>query len=525
MEKNKKINIYKNLILDVPGVTSAQFEKSIESSVTTSWGVNWDADFIARDILQNFRDANLNEIEKVVVNTKNDKILVEGNNCFDIRKLFFVGSNKQGDETTVGEYGEGFKAAVVSMLKRGVQAPVSVSGNTAVVIDIGEEVIEDLRPLVYHFFKVNKQNKTMFMIHTYDKELKAAFDFGMSHFWFEKNSLVGEELHSYNDISCYKSKNPKEGYLFYRGVMRGKISHIPIVINIPKKYAQIENKIKSDRDRNSFDNKLVNSFLSIWARSGFHYHGMTNNAAIKYVLEKSKSIWDKGHPLLAALANNAWNIKDDKSLIKLFGNKYFAESAHYHSRGVTWSEWYDRKTQTYIIKKDRELEKKGKIKVPSYFVRFGVTSSLEMFIKNKEALEKRIRTKKTAALSPKQKKAVNYAMECISKVAPNFSSLYNNFKEDQGIYELDFKTIESKDLLGELKDSRDYDGKTIYLNKDLFKSNFGKFFAIMTHEMGHVFGKDGEREFSDVLTHIIAQAVDKNSVISKYSKNWSRYKI
>ena len=116
-------------------------------------------------------------------------------------------------------------------------------------------------------------------------------------------------------------------------------------------------------------------------------------------------------------------------------------------------------------------------------------------------------------------------MECISKVAPNFSSLYNNFKEDQGIYELDFKTIESRDLLGELKDSRDYDGKTIYLNKDLFKSNFGKFFAIMTHEMGHVFGKDGEREFSDVLTHIIAQAVDKNSVISKYSKNWSRYKI
>ena len=525
MEKNKKIEIYKNLILDVPGVDTVKFDKSVESSVTTSWGVNWDADFIARDILQNFRDSNLSEIEKVVVNTKNDKIIVEGKNCFDLRKLFFVGSNKAGDDTTVGEYGEGFKAAVVSMLKRGIQAPVSVSNDTAIVIDVGDEVVEDLRPLVYHFFKVNKQNKTTFMIHTYDKELKAAFDFGMAHFWFEKNPLVGEELHSYNDIACYKSKNPKEGYLFYRGVMRGKISHIPLVINIPKKYAQIENKIKSDRDRNSFDNKLVNSFLSIWARSGFHYHGMENNPAIRYVLETSKKIWDKGHPLLAALANNAWNIKDDKSLIKLFGSKYFADSAHYHSRGITWSEWYDKKTQTYIIKKDRELEKKGKIKLPSYFVRFGVISSLEMFVKNKESLEKRIRTKKTAPLNPKQKKAVNYAMECISKVAPNFSSLYNTFKEDQGIYELDFKTIESKDLLGELKDSRDYDGKTIYLNKDLFKSNFGKFFAIMTHEMGHVFGKDGEREFSDVLTHIIAQAVDKNSVISKYSRNWTRYRV
>ena len=189
MEKNKKIEIYKNLILDVPGVSSAKFDKSIESSVTTSWGVNWDADFIARDILQNFRDSNLSEIEKVVVNTKNDKILVEGNNCFDLRKLFFVGSNKAGDDTTVGEYGEGFKAAVVSMLKRGIQAPVSVSGDTAVVIDVGDEVVEDLRPLVYHFFKVNKQNKTSFLIHTYDKELKAAFDFGMSHFWFEKKSI------------------------------------------------------------------------------------------------------------------------------------------------------------------------------------------------------------------------------------------------------------------------------------------------------------------------------------------------
>jgi len=79
---------------------------------------------------------------------------------------------------------------------------------------------------------------------------------------------------------------------------------------------------------------------------------------------------------------------------------------------------------------------------------------------------KRIRTKKTAPLNTKQKKAVNNAIECISKVAPSFSSLYNSFVEYQGIYELDFKTIESKDLLGELKDSRDYDGKTIYLNKD-----------------------------------------------------------
>ena len=313
MKKNKKLEIYKNLGLSVPGVNQVKFQKSVESSVTTSWGVNWDANFIARDILQNFRDANLTEIDKVTVNTKNDRILVEGKNCFDLRKLFFVGSNKAGDDMTVGEYGEGFKAAVVSMLKRGIQAPVSISNDTAVVIDVGEEVVDDMRPLVYHFFKVNKQNKTIFMVNTYDKELKKAFDFGMSHFGLKK-SFMWRRLHSYNDIAIYKSTSNNEGYLFYRGVLRGKIDHIPVVINIPKKYAQIENKIKSDRDRNSFDNKLVNNFLNIWARSGFHYHVMTNNHAIKFNLYKSKTNWETGHPLQAALANNAWHLKDDNSL-------------------------------------------------------------------------------------------------------------------------------------------------------------------------------------------------------------------
>ena len=57
MKKNKKLEIYKNLVLSVQGVNQVKFQKSVESSVTTSWGVNWDANFIARDILQNFRDA------------------------------------------------------------------------------------------------------------------------------------------------------------------------------------------------------------------------------------------------------------------------------------------------------------------------------------------------------------------------------------------------------------------------------------------------------------------------------------
>jgi len=521
----KKIEKYKNLLLEAPGITKVEYTKSIQSSVTTSWGVAWSADYIARDVIQNFRDANKTEIESIKIETKNDQIVVRAKSIFDLRKLLFLGSNKSGDDTMVGQFGEGFKAAQISMIKMGINETISTSGDQGVIITVGPEVVEDMRPLVYHFFKVNKQNQTQFIVNTYNKELKKAFDFGLNHFWYEKNSLVSDLLHEYNDISVYKSTKSKQGFLFYRGILRAKISDIPVVINISKKYTKIENKIKSDRDRNSFDSTLTNNFLSIWAGSGFYYHGMKNNPAIKYILEKSKPIWKDGNPLLSALASRAYHLRDDKSILKLFGKKYFAESNFYHSRSIQWSDWYDKKTQTYIIRRDRQFTKQGRIKLPGYFVRFGVPSSLELFVKNKEALEKRIKTKKTGKLNPKQKKALNFAMECITKVAPKFSSLYKNLKDEEGIFELNVKTCESKDILGELKSAREYSDKTIYLNKDLFSSDFPKFFSILTHEMSHVFGSDGEREFSDVLTHLLEQAVARNSVLSKYSRQWARYKI
>lgn len=524
MNNSKNIEKFKNLLLEVPGINDAEYVNTLQSSVTTSWGVAWNADYIARDVLQNFRDANKTEIDQIKIETKNDRIVVSAKSTFDLRKLLFLGSNKKGDDETIGEFGEGFKAAQVSMIKMGINETISTSGTQGVVITVGPEVVEDMRPLVYHFFKINNQNKTQFVVNTYNKELKKAFDFGLNHFWYEKNSLKGELLHDYNFISVHKSTKPKEGFLFYRGIMRARIEKIPVVINISKKYAKIENKIKTDRDRNSFNSALTNTFLSIFAASGFHYHGMQNNPAIKYILEKSKPIWRLGHPLLSALASRAYHLRDDKSVLSMFGKKYYAESNYYHSRSISWGDWYDKKTQTYILRKDRQFEKKGLIKLPSYFVRFGVPSSLEVFVKNKENLEKRLKTKKTGVLTPKQRKAVNFTMDCITKVSPGFSSLYKNLKDEDGIFELNVKTCESKDIMGELKNTREYSDKTIYLNKDLFKSDFGKFFSVLTHEMSHVFGADGEREFSDVLTHLLEQAVQRNSVLSKYSKEWSRYK-
>ena len=157
--------------------------------------------YIARDILQNFRDSNKSEIESIKVETKNDRILVRAKNTFDLRKLLFLGSNKSGNDEMVGEFGEGYKASEVSLRKKGVSETISISGDQAVVITLGEEVVDGMRPLIYHFFKCNSLNQTLFTFESYDEELKKAFNFGLNHFWYEKNALLGEILHDYNDIS------------------------------------------------------------------------------------------------------------------------------------------------------------------------------------------------------------------------------------------------------------------------------------------------------------------------------------
>ena len=73
---------------------------------------------ISRDILQNFRDNNLDNIDGIEINVKKDLISVYAPKEFDLRELYFVGSNKKNDPSTIGEFGEGFKCAVVSMLKK-----------------------------------------------------------------------------------------------------------------------------------------------------------------------------------------------------------------------------------------------------------------------------------------------------------------------------------------------------------------------------------------------------------------------
>ena len=172
------------------------------------------------------------------------------------------------------------------------------------IITIGNEDEETkLRPLVFNYFKINEQNGTFFIVNTISDELKKAFKKTMLNFFHLKNELVGELLHEYNEIECYKS-NTEDGYGFYCGLKRIEIKNIPVILNIKKPYAALEKLTAQDRDRANFGTKLQSTFYNIFCRSGFGYN-FNGNDAIYHILKSSKAIWKKGAPLLSSIANHS----------------------------------------------------------------------------------------------------------------------------------------------------------------------------------------------------------------------------
>ena len=125
-------------------------------------------------------------------------------------------------------------------------------------------------------------------------------------------------------------------------------------------------------------------------------------------------------------------------------------------------------------------------------------------------------------LTTREKKAINFCFDAAKSISPSFSKLFSGDEYDDPLYEVKFRTITCKDILGELKNSSDHNSKLIYLHKTLFNESFGKMMSVFLHELSHTLGHDdGSREFSDSLTVLIQKCIDNNKSVQKYSKQWS----
>lgn len=99
--------------------------ESPTSAVTTAWGVEWDEVLIARDIMENFFDANRERLSEVKVEVEGSRVTVSAPASYNLERLFYLGSEKGKED--IGQYGEGFKATAACLLRDHEVEPVDVT--------------------------------------------------------------------------------------------------------------------------------------------------------------------------------------------------------------------------------------------------------------------------------------------------------------------------------------------------------------------------------------------------------------
>jgi len=340
-------------------------EKTLTSSVTTDWRVHWDEDFIARDLLQNFYDANRDQVESIRVSVDGLRATISAPTGYNLERLFYLGSEKQAGD--IGQYEEGFKAAATCLLRDYRVTPVARSDNQIVVLRIAETPVAgtELYPLVYDFFTTDTPCEGTELILTgCHPRLRDALRTGLTHFFYEANPLLGELLWSSprKDFAIYASTWATRGCVFYRNLRRGFIPNLPVVLVVNKEYQQIEKQIANDRDRNFFGDKLMGSFYSIFAKSPLRH----DTQGTRMLLERAQPVWNQGHPLIAEVARATnyyfWNQATAK---ELFHGKYFARSFT-----------NDAARQFEYARVEQQWQKEGLIGLPAYFSSFGLPNAI-----------------------------------------------------------------------------------------------------------------------------------------------------
>jgi len=224
------------------------------------------------------------------------KVTISAPARFELARLFYLGSEKgDGD---VGQYGEGFKAAAVCLLRdHGIES-IAISGDQIVYLRVDSEKISgtELQPVVYDFFHSSEVcDGARLILRGCSKNLTQALKDGLTHFFFDQNPLLGARIWSSWDgfFSVYAATT-NVGHVFYQRLKRGDIPDIPIVLVINKSFERIEKKIKADRDRNAFGGELMDVFYQIFARSGVKSDRQGQQA----IISAARNCWVRGHSLL-----------------------------------------------------------------------------------------------------------------------------------------------------------------------------------------------------------------------------------
>jgi hypothetical protein len=99
-------------------LAAAELTSERDSAITSEWRVAWTIHECARDVFQNFRDAN-EHFEHIRIETCGTRTTISAPVAMDLALSFFLGSTKSKDTErgNVGQFGEGLKVAALCMIR------------------------------------------------------------------------------------------------------------------------------------------------------------------------------------------------------------------------------------------------------------------------------------------------------------------------------------------------------------------------------------------------------------------------
>ncbi|TFG29668.1 MAG: hypothetical protein EU532_02710 [Promethearchaeota archaeon] len=458
----------------------------IDTRITDQWGVDWSAMEIVRDFLQNFYDANpINDIKIII---KKRTVTVHAPAEFDYKSLIYLGSDKGNED--IGQYGEGFKAATLNAMRNHhCIVHVHIKDKLLEFYFQEEEIGDTLKKVIMCRLKtVPAINGSKLILTNCSAEIVEEFKFGLNYFYYPENALFGTQItKSRNDIFIYRSLYDDKGYVFYRKLLRSKLD-VPLVIVCNRRYKSIDEKIKHDRDRKAFNEKVLELLLRYVLKQVWY-------EAIIPLLEPW---WANGHMILRILSSGY------RHQHYSFPDNYYAK----HSR----AEIRDYEMQMKVDQLEREFQKKGDIQCPGYMAKLGMKNATSIIRERMAEIKRRHHTLYTRKPTELEVKALNLLKDYIKNIDSILTHRYSHAHYTIG---------DSEEIVGQLRVERSYRSNDIFLSKYFFLKSFSKALAILIHEWSHIYGFDGSRTFTDALTALMAGIIKQRHHLDEIEEKWN----
>ncbi len=264
-------------------------ESIIKLNIAYDYPVKWNLRKIMRDLVQNFYDSVGNKRFNEAIDYNyflNDNgyqvILDTTEENFGYEWLIYVGaSTKTGKKQYIGEYGEGFKIAVLC-LYRDFNVPfIMESQDWYLEPCMYSEVIDGVEHKMFGYKKKNRKDDghtklTLSGIIPYDQN-KIVLEEALLDFYYPENPLFGKKIFENEKIGIYERSDMPipchsttyyeiKGILFRKYLARGRLP-FPIIVclnELNEKYYDIGSILNKEegRDRNTYSDNLTVEMLT-----------------------------------------------------------------------------------------------------------------------------------------------------------------------------------------------------------------------------------------------------------------------